>query len=132
MTVEQLGRALVLVVDGDLDLHTAPAAREAIEAALSHRPRRLIMDLSLVRFLNSTGLEVLLAAQRQAAPHTDLRLVATTRTVWRPLQITRLHEQLIIHSSRSAAITSPARAGGEDRSPPGKTRPSHSPESTRS
>ncbi|AUI62082.1 anti-anti-sigma factor [Amycolatopsis sp. BJA-103] len=121
VTVEQLGRAVVLVVDGDLDLHTAPAARQAIEAALSHRPRRLIVDLSLVRFLNSTGLEVLLAAQRQAAPHTDLRLVATTRAVWRPLQITRLHERLIIHSSRSAAVASPARTGDEDRSPPRKT-----------
>ncbi|WP_409496547.1 STAS domain-containing protein [Amycolatopsis sp. cmx-11-12] len=106
VTVEQLGRTLVLVVDGDLDLHTAPTARQAIEAALSHRPRRLIVDLSLVQFLNSAGLEVLLTAHRQAAPHTDFRLVATTRAVWRPLQITRLHEQLIIHSSRSAAIAS--------------------------
>ncbi|KFU75828.1 anti-anti-sigma factor [Amycolatopsis lurida] len=118
MTVERLGRTLVLIVDGDLDLHTAPTARQAIESALSHRPRRLVVDLSLVRFLNSAGLEVLLTAHRQAAPHTDLRLVVSTRAVWRPLQLTRLHDHLVIHASRSAAIASPARTGGEDRSPP--------------
>ncbi|WP_410585675.1 STAS domain-containing protein [Amycolatopsis sp. lyj-108] len=116
VTVERLGRTTVLVMDGDLDLNTAPTARQAIESALSHRPRRLIVDLSLVRFLNSTGLEVLLAAHRQATPHTDLRLVASTRAVWRPLQITRLHEHLVIHDSRSAAIASPARTGDDGES----------------
>ncbi|RSM70464.1 anti-sigma factor antagonist [Amycolatopsis sp. WAC 01375] len=115
--MEQLGRTLVLVVDGDLDLHTAPTARRAIEAALNRRPRRLIVDLSLVRFLNSAGLEVLLAAHRQAAPHTDFRLVATTRAVFRPLQITGLHEELTVHGSRSAAIATPA--GTDDGSPSG-------------
>ncbi|MGY6656740.1 STAS domain-containing protein [Amycolatopsis sp. TRM77291] len=132
VTAERLGRTLVLIVDGDLDLHTAPAVRQAIESALSHRPRRLIVDLSLVQFLNSAGLEVLMTAHRQATPHTDLRLVASTRAVWRPLQITRLHEHLVIHDSRSAAIASPARTGDEDRSPPGTPLPAPTSESTRS
>ena len=123
VTAEQLGRTLVLIVDGDLDLHTAPAARQAIEAALSRRPRRLIVDLTHVQFLNSAGLEVLLAAHRKAAPHTDFRLVATTRTVFRPLQITGLHEQLIIHGSRSAAIATSA--GTDDDSPARRPRPGH-------
>jgi anti-sigma B factor antagonist len=122
VAVEHYGRTLVLAMDGDVDLHTAPAVREAIESTLSLRPRRLVLDLTLVRFLNSAGLEVLLAAHRQAGRHTDLRLVATTRATWRPLQITRLHEQLIIHASRSAAIAAPFGTDHEDRSPPGETR----------
>ncbi|WP_233621740.1 STAS domain-containing protein [Amycolatopsis sp. WAC 04182] len=125
--MEQLGRTLILIVDGDLDLHTAPAARQAIDAALSRRPRRLIVDLSLVPFLNSTGLEVLLAAHRQAAPHTDFRLVVTTRAVSRLLQIARPHERLIIHGSRSAAIVTPA--GTDDDVPSTQPRPDHQPAS---
>lgn len=128
LAVEHCGRTVVLAVDGDVDLHTAPAVRQVIESALSHRPKRLVVDLSLVRFLNSAGLEVLLAAHRRAGRHTDLRVVATSRATWRPLQITRLHEQLIIHASRSAAIAAPA--GTDD--PPGKspsTPPSESTES---
>ena len=107
--IQEYGKTLVLAVDGVVDLHTAPTIRHALAEALNRGPRRLIVDLSLVQFLNSAGLEALLAAHRQAAPRTDLRLVATTRATWRPLQITRLHEQLIIHTSRAQAITAPAR-----------------------
>lgn len=121
VATERCGRALVLLVDGDMDLHTAPLVRQALESALSRRPRRLVVDLSLVRFLNTAGLEVLLAAHRQAAPRTDLRVVAATRATWRPIQITRLHEQLAIHTSRAEAIAAPARRRTEDRSPPGDT-----------
>ena len=109
VAIQEYGKTLVLVVDGVVDLHTAPTLRQALAAALSRGPRRLVVDLSLVRFLNSAGLEVLLAAHLQAAPRTDLRLVATTRATWRPLQITKLHEQLIIHTSRAQAIAAPTR-----------------------
>ncbi|OOC00527.1 STAS domain-containing protein [Amycolatopsis azurea] len=115
VTVKHLGRTVVLAVDGDVDLHTAPVVQRAIESVLGTRPRRLVVDLTLVRFLNSSGLEVLLAAHRRAGRDTDLRLVATTRAVWRPLQVTRLHEQLIIHASLPAAIAAPSRTMDEDR-----------------
>ncbi|WIX82800.1 STAS domain-containing protein [Amycolatopsis carbonis] len=62
LTVVQSGRTLVLVVEGDVDHHTAPTMSEALESALARRPRRLVVDLSEVWFLNSAGLEVLLRA----------------------------------------------------------------------
>jgi anti-sigma B factor antagonist len=65
------------------------------------------VDLSQVSFLNSAGLEVLVACHRRAGPRTDLRIVASTRSTWRPLQIVRLHETLIIHTSRAAAVAAP-------------------------
>ncbi|HEY2056803.1 MAG TPA: STAS domain-containing protein [Amycolatopsis sp.] len=107
ITEEWHGRTLVLVLDGDVDLHTAPAVRAALDSALARRPRRLVVDLAAVRFLNCAGLTVLLDGHRSA--HTDLRLVATTRATWRPLQITRAHEHLVIHASRAAAVAAPAR-----------------------
>ena len=109
IATQEYGKTAVLGVDGVVDLHTAPTLRYALAEALCRGPRRLVVDLSLVQFLNSAGLEVLLAAHRQAAARTDLRLVATTRATWRPLQITRLHEQLVIHTSLAQAITAPAR-----------------------
>jgi anti-anti-sigma factor len=107
ITVERSGRALVVAVDGDVDLSTAPMLRHALEAALSRAPRRIVVDLSLVRFLNVAGLEVLLDAHRRAAPGTDLRLVATTRATRRPLRLTGTDERLVVHASRAAAVVAP-------------------------
>jgi anti-anti-sigma factor len=107
ITVERSGWTLVVAVDGDVDLSTAPMLRHALDEALGRAPRRIVVDLSLVRFLNTAGLEVLLDAHRRAGPDTDLRLVATTRATWRPLQLTRTHERLVIHASRATAIAAP-------------------------
>lgn len=107
ITVERYGWSLVVAVDGDVDLSTAPLLRHALAAALSQGPRRIVVDLSCVRFLNTAGLEVLLDAHSRAGPGIDLRLVATTRATWRPLRLTGLHELLAIHASRAAAVAAP-------------------------
>jgi anti-anti-sigma factor len=115
ITVEECGRTVVVAVDGDVDLSTAPVLRHALGAALSRAPWRIVVDLSLVRFLNSAGLEVLLDGHRRAAPDTDLRLVATTRATWRPLQLTGTDEVLAVHGSRAAAMAAPGRPAADVR-----------------
>jgi anti-sigma B factor antagonist len=107
LSEELVGRTAILVLDGEFDLYTAPEVDRALDLILRRAPRRLVVDLSQVSFLNSAGLEVLLACHRRAAPQTDLRIVATTRSTWRPLQIARLHETLVIHTSRAAAVAAP-------------------------
>ena len=57
-------RAL-LVVRGEIDLVTAPSLRSAVESALTDGPRRLILDLAEVSFIDSTGLAVLIKASRR-------------------------------------------------------------------
>ncbi|WP_439378914.1 STAS domain-containing protein [Amycolatopsis lexingtonensis] len=113
ITVERLGETLVVAVAGDVDLCTAPMLHDVLEANLSRAPRRIVVDLSLVRFLNTAGLEVLLDAHRRAAPGTDVRLVATTRATWRPLRLTRTDERLVVHTSRAAAIAAPRWAAAD-------------------
>ncbi|WP_086851396.1 STAS domain-containing protein [Amycolatopsis kentuckyensis] len=106
ITVEWLGATVVVAVDGDVDLCTAPMLHDVLAANASRAPRRMVVDLSLVRFLNSAGLAVLLDTHR-AAPGTDVRLVATTRATLRPLRLTRTDERLVVHTSRAAAIAAP-------------------------
>ncbi len=107
LSEELIGRTAVLALAGEFDLDTAPEVDRAIDVVLRRCPRRLVVDLSQVCFLNSAGLEVLLACHRRAAPRTELRIVATTRSTWRPLLIARLHETLVIHTSRAAAVAAP-------------------------
>jgi anti-sigma B factor antagonist len=112
-----IGRTAILALDGEFDLYTAPEVDRALDLILRRAPRRLVVDLSQVSFLNSAGLEVLLACHRRAVPQTDLRIVATTRSTWRPLQIARLHQTLVIHSSRAAAIAAPVSREPRARTP---------------
>ena len=107
ITEQWCGPALIIAVDGEVDLGSAPLLRHALDAALGRAPRRIVVDLSCVRFLNTAGLVVLIDAHRRAGPGTDVRLVATTRSTWRPLRLTRAYERLAIHSSRTAALAAP-------------------------
>ena len=53
--------ASVVEVAGEVDAHTAPTVRNAVEAAIVPGAR-VIVDLSGVSFLDSTGLGVLVTA----------------------------------------------------------------------
>ena len=104
ITEEWCGPALVVAVGGEVDLGSAPVLRHVLDAARRRAPRRIVVDLSFVRFLDTAGLAVLIDAHRRAGPGIDVRLVATTRATWRPLRLTRVYERLDVHSSRAAAI----------------------------
>jgi anti-sigma B factor antagonist len=71
------GIAIVVAVAGDVDLSTGPALRTALAKAVDepgHGP--VVVDLSAVTFLGSTGIAVLVDADWQARQHDrDLRLV---------------------------------------------------------
>ena len=54
-----------LTLHGELDLMTAPVMKEAIETATGNGYRRMVIDLSELRFIDSTGLHLLVEAQRR-------------------------------------------------------------------
>jgi anti-anti-sigma factor len=56
-----------VAVCGEVDLLTAPALRAALDRELSRRPR-VVLDLSQVAFIDSSGLRAILLAQRDARP----------------------------------------------------------------
>lgn len=63
------GGPVTLRVSGELDIFTAPQLRLEIDAAMTTRPGDLILDLSDVTFLDSSGLAVLFSAARRLARH---------------------------------------------------------------
>ncbi len=58
-------RATVLFVHGELDLLTAPRFAARIGQIVQRANGDVIVDLSEVEFIDTTGLQVLLAAQRR-------------------------------------------------------------------
>jgi anti-sigma B factor antagonist len=56
---------LVLAVRGELDIATAPALREHLEAAIEAGKHRVVIDLSAVSFLDSVALATIMHAKQQ-------------------------------------------------------------------
>jgi anti-sigma B factor antagonist len=91
------GDAAVLSLHGELDVATTAQLEEALAAASVERPRRLIVDLSGLEFMDSTGLRAVLAANEDAreAEH-ELVLVQGPQQVQRLLELTRAVDHLRI------------------------------------
>ena len=82
---------LTLPLDGELDVGTQASTSAKISQALQSAPKILILDLREVDFLGSTGLSVLIEAQRAAeARSTAICLVADRRATLLPLELTGL------------------------------------------
>jgi anti-sigma B factor antagonist len=80
---------VTLRLAGEVDLSTAPDVREACLNALHQYGPNLRLDLSRVEFLDSTGLEVLLATRRRAnLAGGQLELIDPTHAVLRVLEVT--------------------------------------------
>jgi anti-sigma B factor antagonist len=81
---------------GEVDSSSAPLLRAELDTALdAGELRELVVDLDGVTFLDSAGLSVLAGAHRRAAGcDVRLRVLASSRAVIRPLQITGLWDLL--------------------------------------
>jgi len=89
---------LVLVLHGDLDADTLATAREEVAAAEGQTPPVLVLDLSQLAFVDSSGVRLVLLAQ-QAADDAGHRLAVrlghgTTRRIFDTLGVTERLEVL--------------------------------------
>ncbi|MDQ7802808.1 STAS domain-containing protein [Amycolatopsis sp. A133] len=104
VALEHRDGTAVLHVDGALDLALAPELRRLAERAARLRPELLVIDLTGVTFLASAGMAELVRAHRGPAASAPLRVVATGRITLRPLELTRLVDELAIYPSLSDAL----------------------------
>ena len=91
----------VVHVAGELDLASAPSLLETL-TALEPAAGYVVVDLTDVSFLDSSGLSVLLQARQRLADgpaDTDLRLVVTRPSIRRVLGVTGLTEVFAIFDS---------------------------------
>jgi anti-sigma B factor antagonist len=87
----------IVHVIGEVDMATAPELRRALVAASAGRPPAIVVDLTAVGFLDSSGIGVLAGAYRQLQAHGGQLHVATSS----PL-IVRLFE--ITHTDRAFRV----------------------------
>ena len=103
------GHVDVFHLEDEIDLHYAPALRALFQAKANRRCPALVVDLSGVPFIDSTGIGVLLEYCRDAAAFGGKFCVAApTDHVRHVFEIVRLHDALPIFDSTAAAITAMA------------------------
>lgn len=93
----------VVRLTGSVDLEHAPEVRKSLLAAVSHW-RELLVDLSEVAYIDSSGIACLVEAlQKARAEDRELGLVAVSRQAMRVLQLARLDMVFPIHDDLAAA-----------------------------
>ena len=83
-----------LVATGEIDCTSAPHVQARLEQLLDAGARQLVIDLTAVTFLDSAGLCALATVHRLSAGEVRIRVLAATRAVIRPMQITGLWDLL--------------------------------------
>jgi anti-sigma B factor antagonist len=97
--------AALLAVSGELDTLTAPELDAALRELDAEPLPLLVVDLSGVTFLASSGLAVLIrAAHRAEDSGRALHLVVTARAVLRPLEITGSDQLFTLHPDVATAL----------------------------
>jgi anti-sigma B factor antagonist len=106
--LEAVDGCAVVIAIGEIDIHTSAALREALTTA-AETSDRIILDLSDVTFLDSTGIGVMVHALNLSRKRSggSLCLVGPQAVVRRVLTVTRLNEVFPTYASvGEAAATS--------------------------
>jgi anti-sigma B factor antagonist len=102
--VQFQGDCAVVVLRGELDSDTAPDVLAAGDRALATEPTSLALDCAGITFFGSAGIRTLLDLRDACHDrNVEFRLVATPRRVLRPLEVTGLLGEFVIHRDERAA-----------------------------
>jgi anti-sigma B factor antagonist len=102
----------VFELSGSLDIATSPTVRASLLEASARGDHRLIVDLTNVDFLDSTGLGALIGAQRRAKEFDgEVRLVVKEGQIVRLLRITGLLKIFAVYSTLNDALNDGVRVG---------------------
>lgn len=95
MQVHTDADVVTIALTGEIDLVAAPEVRTYVSGALAGSPRRLVIDLSSVTFIDSTGVQALVVAkQTTRLLKVELVIVPGPPQVMRILELAGLEDLL--------------------------------------
>ncbi|WP_261675759.1 STAS domain-containing protein [Streptomyces lusitanus] len=105
-TVRYTGKhTAVIVVSGDVDLHTAPLLRVEALTAMTRGARHLVLDMAEVDFVDSTGLSTLIVVLHATQePGGSLRVARVPERLVRMVTMTGIAELLPVHDTVADAL----------------------------
>ena len=95
----------VIALSGEADVYTSPRIKQEIVDLLNNGTHKLVIDLTGVEYLDSTGLGVLIGGLKRARERDgDLKLICDNLRILRIFEITGLTKIFDIHRSESEAL----------------------------
>jgi anti-sigma B factor antagonist len=102
---ERRGPTTIVWPEGDIDLSRSPVLRESLRRAHADRPSRLVIDLSMVEYMDSSGVATLVEALQHSRKNSTALVLCGMRDKVRSIfEIARLDTVFTIASSLDAAI----------------------------
>lgn len=102
----------VVALNGRIVMANADVVRQRLHSIVERGSGEIVINLSDVEFMDSTGLSVLISTyERAQAKGGNVKLSALTREVRALIELTRLHEIFEIFEDDLAAASTALRAG---------------------
>lgn len=104
---ELAGRTLVITVeDARIDAAVAIQFKDKIREISEIDSDRVVMDMSRVDFLDSSGLGAVVASMKHLGPERKLELASLSKTVAKVFRLTRMDSVFVIHLDLETALKS--------------------------
>ena len=105
VTSRDVGPRTVVAVEGEIDVSSADALRDQISELLERDRTDLVIDLRAVRFMDSTGLGVLVGTLKKVRlAGGQLQLVIDSERLLKVFRITALLQVFTVHDTVQAAL----------------------------
>lgn len=115
LDVRKVANFPVLAVTGEIDIYTAPLFKQAVVNLVSDGNTHVVIDLSGVTFMDSSGFGTLLGATRRLRPNGGaLHLAAPNSTIQRMLRLTHLDTIMQVHATTDEAVNSISPEAGRE------------------
>lgn len=101
---------LVHVAAERIDAAAAIDFKDSFREAIGDIEGRIVLDMSKVNFLDSSGLGAVVAAMKLMGPNRKLELAALTPTVEKVFRLTRMDSVFTIHDSVNSLPPDPKQA----------------------
>jgi anti-sigma B factor antagonist len=98
-------RPNLLPLEGEIDLHVSPAITASLQMMIKKKPKKLVIDLSRVTYIDSSGLAALIEGMQNVNEYGGLFAIAglqeTVRTIF---EIARLDQVFRIFPDADSAL----------------------------
>ncbi|WP_306368079.1 STAS domain-containing protein [Nocardiopsis sp. CC223A] len=98
-------RSVIVAIEGELDIATTNDLQEHVRSAIDDHGPWLILDMSGLDFMDSSGLNVIINAYRTVRERDGaLALAALNERVTKVVRLVGLHRQVPVHQTVATAV----------------------------